>query len=235
MTDRDTSDELLAASLAMWNFVLDKASAENPVRLFRRTIDFSESEVDLGPDDFSILMRTYADAIGIDLTSYGRALAGPQELRNELLQYQVGVAFRTVFEAEGYYVEIPAAFTLHKVPTRFLIIMGAVLIGMATGKASQLNVLLYGAVGGAASLLVNILAARYVQSSNRPDLTWTEEFVLKFLKSGEPVSVADLHKLTNLNKLALKRTLDGLVQKRLVVKHRLKNGKRVKTAYSLKE
>src|ERR1700752_527864 len=71
---------------------------------------------------------------------------------------QVGIAFRTVFEVEGHYVEIPTAFTLHKVPTRFLIVVGAVLIGISTGKAAQIHALLGGAVGGAASLLINILA-----------------------------------------------------------------------------
>ena len=94
MTGEDTSDELLAASLAIWKDVFYKARADNPLRLFTQTIDFSKPEIELGPNDFSILMRTYAEMVGIDLTAYGRTLVGPQEVRNELLKYQVGVAFR---------------------------------------------------------------------------------------------------------------------------------------------
>jgi hypothetical protein len=233
MKDNDTPDELLAASLTIWKDALEKASADNPVRLFTRTIDFSKPEVELGPDDFSMLMRAYAETVGIDVLSYGRMLGDRYEIRNEILKSRVGAAFRTVFEAEGYYVEIPSAFTLHKVPTRFLILMGAVLLGIATGKATQLNVLLGGAVGGATNLLINILATRYMQSSKRHDLTWTEEFVIKFLKISEPLSLSDLHKLTNLNKPFLKRTLNRLVDKRLVVKQSNSGGR--KTAYSLKE
>ena len=232
MKENDTPDELVAASLAIWTDVLDKARSDYPVRLLTQTIDFSKPEVELGTDDFSILMRTYAETVGIDLLNYGRALSDRYETRNEAFEYQVGAAFRSVFEAEGYYVEIPSAFTVYKVPTRFLIIMGAVLIGIATGKATQLNVLLGGAVGGAGSLLVNILATRYMQSSKRSHITWTEEFVIKFLKTSEPLSLSDLHKLTNLNKPFLKRTLNRLVDKRLVVKQ---SNSRRKTTYSLKE
>jgi hypothetical protein len=228
------SDRLLDASVALWKETVSKTRVEHPFSLFAGEIDFSAADAELGTSDFSLLVQTYAELVGIDLKEYGRKLVGATN-SNDILEAQVGIAFRTVFEVEGHYVEIPAAFTLHKVPTRFLIVVGAVLIGIGTGKAAQINALLGGAVGGAASLLINILADRYVRPIDQNDLTWREEFVIKFLKTDDELSVADLHKQTKLYKTALRKALDSLVNKGLIKQHKVMVGTKSTKMYSLKK
>jgi hypothetical protein len=227
------SDRLLDASVALWKETVSKTRLEHPFSLFAGEIDFSAADAELGTNDFSLLVQTYAELAGIDLKEYGRKLVGSTN-SNDILEAQVGIAFRTVFEVEGYYVETPTAFTLHKVPTRFLIIVGAVLIGIGTGKAAQIHALLGGAVGGAASLLINILADRYVRPISEIDLTWREEFVIKFLKADDELSVTDLHKQTKLYKTALRKTLDSLVNKKLIKQRKVKVGTTSTKMYSLR-
>jgi len=228
------SDRLLDASVALWKETVSKTRLDHPFSLLVDEIDFSAAYAELGTDDFGLLMQTYAELVGIDLKEYGRKLVGPTK-RDDILKSQVGIAFRTVFEVEGHCVEIPTAFTLYKVPTRFLIIVGAVLIGIGTGKAAQINALLGGAVGGAASLLINILADRYVRPIGEINLTWREEFVIKFLKADDELSVADLHKQTRLYKTALRKTLDSLINKRLIKQRTLMMGTKSTKMYSLRK
>jgi hypothetical protein len=228
------SDRLLDTSIALWKETVSKTRLEHPFSLIAGGIDFSAADAELGTDDFSLLMQTYAELVGIDLKEYGRKLVGPTK-RDDILKSQVGIAYRTVFEVEGHYVEIPTAFTLYKVPTRFLIIVGAVLIGIGTGKAAQIHALLGGAVGGAASLLINILADRYVRPVDQNSLTWREEFVIKFLKTDDELSVTDLHKQTRLYKTALRKTLDSLVNKRLIKQRKVMVGTKSIKMYSLKK
>jgi hypothetical protein len=228
------SDKLLDRSVALWKETVSKTRLEDPFSLFAGGIDFSEPDAALGPDDFSLLMQTYCELVGMDLKEYGRKLVGHTH-RDDILKYQVGIAFRTVFEVEGYYVEAPTAFTLHKVPTRFLIIVGAVLIGIGTGKAAQINALLGGAVGGAASLLINILADRYVRPVDQNNLTWREEFVIRFLKTDDELSVTDLHRQTKLYKTVLRKTLDSLVNKQLIKQRKVLVGTKSTKMYSLRK
>jgi hypothetical protein len=228
------SDRLLEASVTLWKETVSKTRLNHPFSLVAGEIDFSAPDAELGTDDFGLLVQTYAELVGIDLKDYGRKLVGPTT-RDDILKSQVGIAFRTVFEVEGHYVEIPTTFTLYKVPTRFLIIVGAVLIGIGTGKAAQINALLGGAVGGAASLLINILADRYVRPVDQNSLTWREEFVIRFLKIDDELSVADLHKQTKLYKTALRKTLDSLVDKKLIKENKVMVGTKSTKMYSLRK
>jgi hypothetical protein len=66
-------------------------------------------------------MMEFAEEVGVDLKEYGRRLVG-DGIKEEHLIFHPGVAFRTVFEGEWYYVEMPDAYGLYKVSKRFLIV-----------------------------------------------------------------------------------------------------------------
>jgi hypothetical protein len=160
-------------------------------------------------------------------------------IREDRLKFHAGVAFRTVFEVEGHYVEFPNAYAIYKIPKQFLIVMGAALIGMATGKAFEIGPITGGVVSGVGGLLINILAARYLQlrSPDEPEVTWTEEFILKVLEQRAEQSLRELQKHTKLYRKTIKETLDSLYKKNLVEKRKvLLEGKRVRseTRYELK-
>ena len=223
-----TEQSLTDASLKTWQRILQRGF-KYPVLTAR--IDFSQDEVELGTNDFVFLMMEFAEEVGIDLKRYGRWLVG-EGVREDRLIFHPGVALRTVFEVEGYYVEIPDAYALYKVPKQFLIVIGAALIGMVAGKTTHLDPVIGGALTGVGSLLVNILAARYLQlqESGKPEVTWTEEFMLKVLESRGEQSVRELQKYTKLYRKTIKETLDGLYKKGLVERRKvLVEGKRVRT------
>jgi len=230
------TDSLMDTSLRTWERMLKERRSDFRVFVGADRIDLSKPEVELSTDDFVSLTMAYAEEIGIDLQEYGRKLVGDRE-REDSLRFHAGIAFRTIFEVEGYYIEHPYAYTIYKIPTRFLIVVGAALIGIATGKAAQVDPLLGGAVGGVGSLLINILAARYIQPSEDVEITWTEEFILKFLEGRGEQSLKDLQKQTKLYKGTIKTTLERLIEKQLIQKRKVlvgKTGTRTETKYKLK-
>ncbi|MDQ3816344.1 MAG: MarR family winged helix-turn-helix transcriptional regulator [Acidobacteriota bacterium] len=229
------TESLLDISLEVWQKVLGDEGVKNSI--FSRRIDITQPEIELGTDDFSFLMYVYAASIGIDTEAFGRKLVGDRD-RVEVLNFHVGKALKTLFEVEGHYVEIPHAFSIYKIPSKFLIVVGAAVIGIATGKAAQLDPLLGGAIGGVGSLLINILAARYTSNSLKAvEITWTEEFILKILENRDEQSIKELQKYTKLYRGTIKETLESLHAKNLVEKRKvLLEGKRVRSEirYKLK-
>jgi DNA-binding transcriptional ArsR family regulator len=219
---------LTEASRETWERILQRGF-KYPVLTAR--IDFSEDEVELGTNDFVFLMMEFAEEAGIDLKKFGRRLVG-DGVREDRLVFYPGVALRTVFEVEGHYVEFPNAYTLYKVPKQALIVVGAALIGMAAGRANEIDPVVGGALTGVAGLLINILAARYLQlrDAEKPEVTWTEEFMLKVLEGRGEQSVRELQKHTKLYRKTIKETLDGLYEKGLVERRKvILDGKRVRT------
>jgi DNA-binding MarR family transcriptional regulator len=92
-------------------------------------------------------------------------------------------------------------------------------------------------VGGVGSLLINILAARYIQPSEDVEITWTEEFILKFLEGRGEQSLKDFQKQTKLYKGTIKATLERLIEKQLIERRKVlvgKTGARTETNYKLK-
>jgi DNA-binding transcriptional ArsR family regulator len=201
-------------------------------------LDFSKDEVELGTNDFVYLMMEFAEEVGIDLKEYGKRLV-EDDVPEKHLRFHPAIALRTVFEVEGYYVEIPNAYAHYKVPKQFLIVIGAALIGIAAGKATQIDAAIGGAISGVGGLLINILAVRYLQlqSPAKPEITWTEEFILKILEARGEQSVKELQKHTKLYRKTIKETLDKLYKKDLVERRKVMlEGKRVRTEmrYELK-
>jgi predicted transcriptional regulator len=226
---------LLDISFEVWQKILSDEGVRNSI--YSSGIDITLPEIELGTDDFSYLMYVYAASIGIDTETFGRKLVGDKD-RVEILNFHVGKALKTLFEVEGYYVEDPYAVTIYKIPSKFLIVVGAAVIGIATGKAAQLDPLLGGAIGGVGSLLINILAARYTSDSlEKVEVTWTEEFILKILENRGEQSIKELQKHTKLYRGTIKDTLESLHGKSLVERRKvLLEGKRVRSEirYKLK-
>jgi len=187
----------------------------NSILLFSRRysdfINFSESKVTLNTDDFIYLILDFAEEVGIDLRLFANKLTGQKEAS----EYTVGIAFRTVFEVEGYYKEYPYASTEYQVPKKFLIILGAALIGVTTAKVSQMDTVLAGSASGAGSLLINILAERYANETE-PKVNWLEEFVLQVLEKYGIQSFNELRRVTNIDSELLKKVLNDLKKKNLI-------------------
>jgi hypothetical protein len=126
----------------------------------------------------------------------------------------------------GVYRENPGALTLFPVQRGFLTAMAAALIGIATGKITD-DPTLSGALGGVGGLLINILVQRYAGDGAEPETDWMEEWILETLQRHGPQSVAELHKLTNIHRPLLNRTLRGLIGKKLVVRSYRWDGGRI--------
>jgi hypothetical protein len=220
-------ESLFDTSLDVWKHILNERSVRDPI--FGH-IDIDKAEVQISTDGFIFLMLVYAESIGIDTVEFGKKLV-ESDKRDELLRIHTAIAFRTIFEVEGHYVEVPNACTLYKIPTKFLIVVGVAMIGIATGKASQIDPVLGGAVGGVGSLLINILAARYMnQYPEKQKITWTEELILRVLEIHGEKSLKDLRKQTRLYKQTIKETLESLDKKGFIEKRNITvNGKRPKT------
>ncbi len=230
------SQNLTDTSLETWQRIVQRGF-KYPV-MVPSPLDFSKDEVELGTNDFVFLMMEFAEEIGIDLKEYGKRLVG-EDVPEKHLRFHPAVALRTVFEVEGYYVEIPNAYAHYKVPKQFLIVIGAALIGIAAGKATQIDAAIGGAISGVGGLLINILAVRYLQlqSPAKPEITWTEEFILKILEARGEQSLKELQKHTKLYRKTIKETLDRLYKRDLVERRKvLLEGKRVRTEmrYELK-
>lgn len=230
------SESLMDSSLESWQRILQRGPTRYP--LLTANIDLEKSEVELGTNDFVFLMMEFAEEVGFDLTDYGRKLVG-NSVREDVLKFHAGVAFRTIFEVEGHYVEFPNAYAIYKVPKQFLIVIGAALIGMATGKAFEIGPVMGGVVSGVGGLLINILAARYLelQAQREPEITWTEEFILKVLEHYGEQSLRELQRHTKLYRKTIKETVESLYKKNLVEKRKvLLEGNRIKseTRYKLK-
>jgi hypothetical protein len=228
MSDSLAEESLMDASRETWERILGRGF-KYPALTAR--IDLSKDEVELGTDDFVFIMMEFAEVVGVVLEEYGRRLVG-DGVKEEHLIFHPGVAFRTVFEVEGYYVEIPNAYALYKVPKQFLIVLGAAMIGMAALEAGRVNSLVGGALSGVGALLINILSTRYLllRSSERPEISWTEEFILKVLEARGEQSVKELGKHTKLYRKTIKETLEALHGKGLVERRKaLLEGKRVRT------
>jgi hypothetical protein len=182
---------------------------------YSTSIDFSKDNLELNTDDFVDLTMDFAEEVGIDLKRFAVNLTSNEDAS----EYVVGVALRTMFEIEGHYVEIPHAFTVYKVPKQFLIVLGAAIIGIATAKAYELDPILAGSIGGVGSLLINILAARYLEKG-KPQIDWIEELVLQVLEEYGIQSFKELKQKTHIHPPLLKKVLKSLVKQDLVKEHR---------------
>jgi hypothetical protein len=192
-----------------------RANPPFPLSVALARLDLRKQELELGTDDFVLLMLAFADEVGVDLTSLGKRV-WLRAKREEVFKLHAAVALRSIFEVEGYYAEIEGTYTLFKVPTKLLVVVGAALIGMATGEVYKLDPVLAGAVGGVGSLLINILSARYMEPDKASDLTWTEELILTLLRDSGEQSLKQLQGCTRLYKQTLKDTLASLLEKGVV-------------------
>lgn len=221
------TESLLDTSLKVWKHILDSEQIKDS--LFEN-INIDNPEVGLDTINFAPLLHYYAESVGINTKDFGEKLIG--EIKSEnVLKFQTAIALRTLFEVEGHFVEIPNACTIYKIPSRFLIVFGAIVIGIATGKISQLDPIIAGAFSGVGNLLINILAARYVsENSKNSVITWTEEFLLIFLEKNGEQSIQEIRKRTRLYKQTIKETLKSLENKGLVESRKITlEGKKVKT------
>lgn len=207
--------DLITQSRATWERLSARTEPPYPLSVALARLDLRKQDLDLGTDDFLILMLAFADEAGVDLTTLGKR-AWLRAKQEEGFKFHAAVALRSIFEVEGYYTEIEGAYALFKVPTKILIVVGAALIGMATGKVYQLDPILGSALGGVGSLLINILSARYTASDNTFEITWTEELILTLLRDTGEQSLKQLQRRTRLYKQTLKDTLASLSKKGLV-------------------
>lgn len=219
MTDTEASQDLRRKAEALLSSVLQTPTNE---------LENSPASVlMLGTDDFVTISHSLAIAAGIDVADFGQRLNPSRPS-----PYAFGLAIRTLAEIEGYYVEVPNAYSLHRVPRDFLVTVAAVVIGIATGKASELSVLLGGAVGGLGSLLINILSSR--ATTTQSDLKWFEEMLVAVLREAGPSDLSSLKKRTGLHRAFLQLAVDGLVSKGLVTRAPRKPKSKV-SVYTLKE
>jgi hypothetical protein len=193
----------------------DQSERLLPLRLFTtpysKRIDFTKDELQFNTDDFIGLTMDFAEQVGIDLKRYATNLTSGDKAS----EFIVGVALRTVFEVERHYVEVPGAFCIYPIPKQFLIVLGAAIIGIGTAKAAQLDPILAGSISGVGSLLINILAARYVEKGDQ-EVDWLEEFVLQVLEEYGIQSFKELREKTFIHPELLKKVLRGLQTKELV-------------------
>lgn len=203
MTDAEASQDLRRKAEALLSSVLPTPSSGLE--------ESSPSVLILGTDDFVTISHSLAIAAGIDVADFGQRLNPSRPS-----PYAFGLAIRILAEIEGYYVEVPNAYTLHRVPRDFLVTVAAVAIGIATGKAGDLGALLGGAVGGLGSLLINILSSR--ATTPQSDLKWFEEMLVAVLREAGPSDLTSLKKKTGLNRAFIQLAVDGLVSKGLVTR-----------------
>jgi hypothetical protein len=158
--------DLITQSRSTWERIASRPDPPYPLSVALGRIDLRKEELELGTDDFALLMLAFSDEVGVDLTALGKR-AWLRARREEAFKFHAAVALRSIFEVEGYYAEIEGAYTLFKVPTKVLVVVGAALIGMATGEVYKLDPVLAGVVGGVGSLLINILSARYMEPDKK--------------------------------------------------------------------
>jgi hypothetical protein len=210
--------------------MLREIVAGGPTRFarFGYGIDFSEDAPQFGTDDFATLMMDLAERVGIDLPSLG----------SQLNPYSgnagtVGMAFRTVFEVEGHYVESPGAYTISRVPRDVVFTIGAVIVGLVTARTAHLQPEIAGTVSAVGSLLLNIISSRMTES-RPPPLHWMEEFILRVVEEHGEVSYGQLKRYTKLHRTMLDTWIKALVQKELL-RVDASAGTKSKTRYSLNE
>lgn len=219
-TPRPTYD--LAAQL------LGEIVAGGPTRFarFGYGIDFCEETPRFGTDDFGTLMMDLAERVGVDLTSAGRLL-NPYDGNAGT----IGIAFRTVFEVEGHYIECPDAYTIYRVPRDVVFTIGAVLVGIATARTAHLQPEIAGTVSAVGSLLLNIISSRMAESKP-PRLHWMEEFILRVVADRGSITYKELKRYTRLHRTMLDVWLTALVQKDLL-RADMSAGTKSKTRYEL--
>lgn len=193
--------------------VLDSYRVGDENAAIRRQLAAQPNEVIFWPEDFIIFFTAAAAEAGIDVQAYGARL-NPKATRPEFVP---AAAFRVVAEVAGVYVEYPGALTLFKVERAFLVTMAAALIGIASGRIID-DPTLSNALNGVGALLISVLAQRYLDDGAEPETDWLEEFILRTLQQHGPQSIIDLHKLTNVHRPLLTRTLRALIRKKLVAR-----------------
>jgi len=73
----------MKSSLRAWENMFSARRTEYPFSRFAAAINFSKPDATLGTDDFTLLMRTFAETIGINLQTYGQNLSGFAEQENK--------------------------------------------------------------------------------------------------------------------------------------------------------
>lgn len=217
----EDSDTLLNRIVSSLPEVLDSDKPTESLLLqvlatpYSNRIDFAKDELQFNTDDFVNLALDFAEQAGIDLKRYATNLTSDEQAS----EFVVGIALRTVFEVERHYEEIPGAFSIYTIPKQFLIVLGAAIIGIATAKTAQLDPILAGSISGVGSLLINILAARYIEKGDS-EVDWLEEFVLQVLEEYGIQSFRELREKTFIHPELLKKVLSGLKEKQLVDEHK---------------
>jgi DNA-binding transcriptional ArsR family regulator len=210
-----TPGGLLDESDRLWTRV-----AEAPDR-FLRTIDFSGPLIELDTDDFRARFALFAKLAGVDHGKIGACFVGTEATQG----FFGGYALRVLCTLEGHYVEFPTCCTIYKVPRKALIVLGAVLIGVASGaSAAYLHPLISGSISGLGALFINILSQHY-SCMEPPRLTAMEQFVLTVLSQTGDASIRQLSTTTKLHQTEITPHIKSLLKKGSILK--IRSGKRL--------
>ena len=204
----EATEGLLLAAEEIWKKVIALETSEYFMHRRIQKNDWNKDTLTLSTDECVFLFMEFAEHVGLDVERFGRQLHSDGASG----RFLVGIAFRTVLEVEGYYIERLGASSRHQVPRTVLVTIGAAMLGIATAKAGAFSPEVGGAISGIGSLLINLLSARAEDDTPKP-LDFFGEFVLNLLDSSEPTTFASLQVQTRFHDTVLLKILVALEEK----------------------
>lgn len=204
----EPSTRLKIAAKEEWEKLLLSEDSEFAIYRASREIHWDEEIITLNTDQCVFLFMEFAEHVGLDVERFGRQLHS----EGKSGRFMVGIAFRTILEVEGYYVERPNFSSMHRVPREVLVTLGAAILGIATAQAGAVSPEVGGAISGIGSLLINLLSARAVEDKPKP-FDFYGEFILKLLDPIEPVSMTKLQEQTKFHETVLRKIIADLEEK----------------------
>ena len=191
-----------------WIKILAREDSEYFYARSLRKIKWDKETITLSTDQCTYLFMEFAEHAGLDLERFGRQL----HAENKPGRFIVGIAFRTVLEIEGFYVERPMASSLHHVPRTVLISLGAAILGIATAKTAAFSPEISGTISGIGSLLLNILSNRAIEEKPKP-FDFYGELILELIDPIQPTLITSLQQQTNFHETVLLKIIDELEKK----------------------
>jgi hypothetical protein len=194
-----------------WRKLLAREDSEYFFPRSLQKINWDEEIITLNTDQCTYLFMEFAEHAGLDLERFGRQLHADGKPG----RFMVAIAFRTVLEVEGFYIERPYASSLHHVPRAVLVSLGAAILGIATAKTAAISPEIGGTISGIGSLLINILSARALDDKPKP-YDFYGELILELLDPVQPVSVTILQQQTRFHEAVLRKIIEELEKKNAV-------------------
>lgn len=204
-TALESTSDLLEIAHKEWEKMLSRTDSKYFVYRRFSEIKLDDEVITLSTDECVFLFMEFAEHVGLDVERFGRQL----HAEGKPGRFLVGIALRTVLEVEGYYVERPGASSRHQIPRKVLIVLGAAILGFSGARAGMVHPELGGVLGGVASLLISLLAARALDDKPRP-FDFAGEFILALLDPVVPVSMASLQEQTNFHETVLTKIIADL-------------------------